>query len=77
MPFGSVCGTRFGMRETDDRTERRECFSSTLANAYHVAHLATGEAEEQYMDAAKQEGGGKGGKVRAEGADIGAAPPNR
>ena len=29
----------------------------------HVAKLATGEAEEQYVDTAKQEGGRKGGKA--------------
>ena len=33
----------------------------TLANALHVAKLATGEAEETYVDTAKQ----KGGKARA------------
>ena len=32
-----------------------------IANAVHVAKLATGEAEEQYVDTAKQAGGKKGG----------------
>ena len=31
----------------------------------HVAKLATGEAEEQYVDTAKQAGGKKGGAARA------------
>ena len=39
---------------------------NTIANAVHVAKLATGEAEEQYVDTAKQAGGRKGGKARAE-----------
>ena len=38
----------------------------TLANALHVARLATGEAEESYVDTAKQRGGRKGGKARAQ-----------
>jgi hypothetical protein len=37
-----------------------------IANAVHVAKLATGETEEQYVDTAKQAGGKKGGKARAE-----------
>ena len=37
-----------------------------IANAVHVANLATGEAEEQYVDQAKQASGRKGGKARAE-----------
>ena len=37
-----------------------------VANAVHVAKLATGEAEEQYVDQAKQAGGRQGGKARAE-----------
>ena len=36
-----------------------------LANALHVARVATGEAKETYVDAAKQRGGQKGGKARA------------
>ena len=39
---------------------------ATLANALHVARLATGEAEETYVDTAKQRGGQKGGKARAD-----------
>ena len=37
-----------------------------IANAVHVAKLATGEAEEQYVDTAKQAAGQKGGEARAE-----------
>ncbi len=37
----------------------------TLANALHVAKLATGEAEETYADPAKRKGGKKGGEARA------------
>ena len=36
-----------------------------LANALHVARLAPGEAEEQYVDTAKQAGGQKRGTARA------------
>ena len=36
-----------------------------IANAVHVAKLATREAEEQYVDTAKQAGGKKGGAARA------------
>ena len=36
-----------------------------IANAVHVAKLATGETEEQYVDTAKQAGGKKGGAARA------------
>ena len=39
--------------------------ADTLANALHVARLSTGEAEEQYVDEAKQAGGKKGGPARA------------
>ena len=37
----------------------------TLTNALHVARIATGEAEETYVDTAKQRSGKKGGKARA------------
>ena len=37
-----------------------------IANAVHVAKLATGETEEQYVDTAKQAGGKVGGAARAE-----------
>jgi hypothetical protein len=37
-----------------------------LANALHVAKMSTGEAEETYVDPAKQRGGRAGGKARAE-----------
>ena len=40
--------------------------ADTVANALHVARLLTGEAEEQYIDPAKQAGGQKGGQARAE-----------
>ena len=45
--------------------------SDTIANAVHVAKLATGEIEEEYIDAAKQASGRKGGAARA------ALPPER
>ena len=38
--------------------------SDTIANAVHVAKLATGEIEEEYVDAAKQARGRKGGEAR-------------
>ena len=39
--------------------------ANPIANAVHVAKLATGEAEEQYVDTAKQAGGKAGGTARA------------
>lgn len=36
-----------------------------VANALHVAKLLTGEAEEQYVDPARQAGGRKAGRARA------------
>ena len=36
-----------------------------VANAVHVMRVATGEAEETYVDTAKQKGGFKGGAARA------------
>lgn len=38
--------------------------SDTIANAVHVAKLATGELEEEYVDPAKQASGKKGGEAR-------------
>lgn len=40
--------------------------TNPIANAVHVAKLATGEAEEQYVDQSKQAAGEAGGKARAE-----------
>ena len=40
--------------------------ADTLANALHVAKLSTGDAKEEYINPAKQPGGHKGGKARAE-----------
>ena len=37
----------------------------TLANALHVARIATGEVEETYVDLAAVASGKKGGKARA------------
>lgn len=37
-----------------------------LANALHVAKIATGEIEETYVDQSKRPGGKKGGRARAE-----------
>ena len=39
--------------------------ADTLANALHVARLATGEAEETYVDPDRQAAGRKGGEARA------------
>ena len=36
-----------------------------IANALHVARLSTGDAEEQYVNPAKQAGGRAGGKACA------------
>ena len=38
----------------------------TIKNALHVAKLATGEAEEVYVDESKRPGGRKGGRARAD-----------
>ena len=43
-----------------------------LANALHVAKIATGEIEETYVDESKRPGGKKGGHARA-----GALTPER
>ncbi len=40
--------------------------SDTIANTVHVAKLATGEIEEEYVDERKQAGGRKGGEARTE-----------
>ena len=37
-----------------------------IANALHVAKIATDEVEEEYVDESKRLGGRKGGRVRAE-----------
>ena len=39
--------------------------ADTLANALHVAKLATGEVEEQYVDPKRQAAARKGGEARA------------
>ena len=38
--------------------------ADVVANAVHVARIATGEAEETYVDTAKRKGGLKGGVAR-------------
>ena len=40
--------------------------ADVMANARHVARLATREAEEVYIDESKQAGGRKGGRARAD-----------
>jgi len=40
--------------------------SDPFANALHVAKIATGEAEEVYVDESKRPGGQKGGRARAD-----------
>ena len=39
--------------------------ADTLANALHVAKLATGEAEEEYVDPVRQAAARAGGEARA------------
>lgn len=39
--------------------------ADTIANALHVARIATGEAEETYVNADQRVGGRKGGQARA------------
>ncbi len=39
--------------------------SDVIANAVHVAKIATGEIEEEYVDQEKSAGGRKGGEARA------------
>ena len=39
--------------------------ADVIANALRVAKIATGEAEEVYVDESKQPGGRKGGHARA------------
>ncbi len=48
----------------------------TIANALKVAKIATGEAEEVYVDESKQPGGQKGRRARGR-ADTRAAPADR
>ena len=38
----------------------------TIANALHVAKIATGEVGETYVDESKRPGGRKGGRARAD-----------
>ena len=40
--------------------------ADVLANALHVAKIATGEIEETYVDESKRPGGQKGGRARAD-----------
>ena len=40
--------------------------ADVIANAVHVAKIATGEIEEEYVDTAKQQGGRKGAAARAD-----------
>ena len=40
--------------------------ADVVANAVHVMRVATGEAEEAYVDTAKRKGGLKGGAARAD-----------
>ena len=49
---------------TGPRGEKRP--ADPIANAVLVGKIATGDAEEQYVNAGKREGGRKGGKARAE-----------
>ena len=39
--------------------------ADVVANALHVARIATGEAEETYVDTAKRKGGLEGGKAQS------------
>ena len=69
LPRGAGHGTRYSM--IGPHGERR--LGDALANALHVARRAPGEAEEQYVDTAKQAGGQKRGTARAGGSHFGAA----
>ena len=40
--------------------------ADVVANAVHVMRVATGEAEEEYVNPGKSTGGRKGGRVRAD-----------
>lgn len=40
--------------------------ADVIANAVHTMRVATGEADEEYVDAGKRKGGQRGGKARAE-----------
>ena len=40
--------------------------ADVIANAVHVARIATGEAEEEYVNPGQSAGGRKGGAARAE-----------
>ena len=40
--------------------------ADVVANAVHTMRVATGEAEEEYVDACKRKGGLKGGPARAQ-----------
>ena len=40
--------------------------ADVIANAVHVMRIATGEADETYVNAGQREGGRKGGKTRAD-----------
>ena len=51
--------------------------SDTIANTVHVAKLATGEIEEEYVDERKQAGGRKGGEARTEAVSPRAPPRDR
>ena len=44
--------------------------ADTLANALHVARLATGEAEEAYVDPVRQAAASAGGQARAKALDA-------
>ncbi|MYH46370.1 MAG: RNA-binding protein [Gammaproteobacteria bacterium] len=48
---------------TGPKGEKRP--ADTIANAVHVMKVATGEAEESYVNAGNREGGKKGGATRA------------
>ena len=39
--------------------------ADVIANAVHMMRVATGEAEETYVDTSKRNGGKKGGEARA------------
>lgn len=43
---------------------------NVLANALHVARIATGEIEEEYVNRDRQEAGKKGGEARAKKLDA-------
>ena len=50
--------------------------ANVVANAVHLARIATGEAEEEHVNSGKSAGGRKGGVARAKSMTAGARLPD-